>query len=73
MTQQIVTSDSIEDSITALNANRILCVYENQPLTTESTFAVPRIASQLLEQLALRHPGTENIAVSPTAGDIPNV
>lgn len=56
-----------------IELRRLICVYENRPLTTDSMFAVPRIASQLLEQLARRHDQLEIIAASPAGGSISGV
>jgi len=52
------------------SVERILCVYENQPLSTTSTYAVPRLLAQLVEHLARVNPSTEIIATSPGAEEI---
>jgi glycosyltransferase involved in cell wall biosynthesis len=55
-----------------LNVDRILCVYENQPLSPTSTHAVPRLLSQLIEGLAVDS-DSEFVAISPKGGTIAGV
>jgi glycosyltransferase involved in cell wall biosynthesis len=58
---------------TQLGARRLLCVYENGSLKTDSTYAVPRLASQLLEALAAANAGMQVTAMSADDGNISGV
>ncbi|MFK8110706.1 MAG: glycosyltransferase family 4 protein [Rubripirellula sp.] len=53
-----------------LNAKRVLCVYENHPVSTSSTLAVPRLLAQLTESLAAKNPSTEFVTICPGGGDV---
>ncbi len=56
-----------------LSATRIVCVYENQPLSCLSTFAVPRLLSQLIQSIAAIEPSVECLAISPVGSTLAGV
>jgi glycosyltransferase involved in cell wall biosynthesis len=52
---------------------RVICGYENQPLSTSSTHAVPRLLAQLVERLASEDSSTEFLAISPGGSSLAGV
>ena len=64
---------SIENRDRSFRPTRIVGVYESKALSLDSTFAVPRLVSQLLGHFAGIHPSTEYVAISAKDGGIPQV